>query len=138
MKIKLFIIPLLLFATITNAEVKEINNDDIIKLIEDNVPIVDIRRPAEWRDTGVIAGSNLLTFFDKKGNYDFEEWLIRFKKIAKEGDPVIIICRSGRRSSAVSKLLNEQANYKNVYNASGGIISWINSKNETIDLNIQN
>lgn len=132
MKIKLFIISLLLFATITNAEVKEINNEEIIKLIEDNVPIVDIRRPAEWRDTGVITGSNLLTFFDKKGNYDFEEWLIKFKKIAKEGDPVIIICRSGRRSSAVSKLLNEQANYKNVYNASGGILAWISLKNKIV------
>ena len=132
MKIKLIIISLLLFATITNAEVKEINNEEIIKLIEDNVPIVDIRRPDEWKDTGVITGSNLLTFFDKKGNYDFEEWLIKFKKIAREGDPVIIICRSGRRSSAVSKFLNEQANYINIYNASGGILGWIKSKNKIV------
>jgi rhodanese-related sulfurtransferase len=132
MKIKLFTISLLLFASIVKAQVKDINNNQIIKLIENNVPIVDIRRPAEWKDTGVITGSYLLTFFDKKGNYDFEEWLIKFKKIAKEGDPVIIICRSGRRSSAVSKLLNEQANYKNVYNASGGILSWISSKNKIV------
>jgi len=133
MKIKLLTICLLLTASLANAEVKEINNEEIAKLIKNNVPIVDIRRPSEWSDTGVIAGSNLLTFFDEKGNYDAKKWLAKFKKSAKKGDPVIIICRSGRRSGIVAKFLDEQANYANVYNASGGIISWINSKNETVD-----
>ena len=133
MKIKLLTICLLLTASLANAEVKEINNEEIAKLIKNNVPIVDIRRPSEWSDTGVIAGSNLLTFFDEKGNYDAKKWLAKFKKSAKKGDPVIIICRSGRRSGIVAKFLDEQANYANVYNASGGIVSWINSKNETVD-----
>ncbi len=132
MKIKLFTICLLLFASIVQAQVKDINNNQIIKLIENNVLIVDIRRPSEWRDTGVIKGSYLLTFFDKKGNYNFDEWLVKLKKIAKEGDPVILICRSGRRSKAVAKFLNEQTNFKNVYNASGGILSWISSKNKIV------
>ena len=80
MKIKLLTICLLLTASLANAEVKEINNEEIAKLIKNNVPIVDIRRPSEWSDTGVIAGSNLLTFFDKKGNYDAKKWLAKFKK----------------------------------------------------------
>ena len=132
MKIKLLTVCLLLTASLANAEVKEINNEEIEKLIKNNVPIVDIRRPTEWSDTGVIAGSNLLTFFDKKGNYDAKKWLAKFKKIAKESDPVIIICRSGRRSSAVSKFLNEKENYEKIYNASGGILSWIKSKNKIV------
>jgi len=135
MKIKLLIVCLLFFASQVNAEVKEVNNQEIINLISKNVPIIDIRRSAEWRDTGIIKGSILLTFFDKKGNSNTEKWLPKLKKIAREGDPVIIICRSGRRSAIVSKFLSEQANYTNVFNASGGILSWINSKNKTIQPN---
>ncbi len=59
----------------------------------------------------------------------------KLKKIAREGDPLIIICRSGRRSAIVSKFLNEQENYTNVFNASGGILSWISSKNKTVQPN---
>ena len=44
---------------------------------------------------------------------------------------VIIICRSGR-SGIVSKLLDEGANYSNVYNASGGILSWLKSNNKQL------
>ena len=116
------------------AEVKEVDNHEIISLMQTGVPIIDIRRSSEWRDTGVIKQSNLLTFFDKQGKYNIDKWLPELKKIVKEGDPVIIICRSGRRSGIVSKFLDEQAYYTNVYNASGGILSWISSKNEIIQL----
>lgn len=133
MKHNIFMIILLIFTLQASAEVKEANNQDIIALMNKGVPIIDIRRADEWQDTGVIEQSNLITFFDKNGDYNIEEWLPRLKKVVKEGDPVIIICRSGRRSGIVSKFLDEQANYSNVYNASGGMISWIKSNNETID-----
>ena len=116
----------------TFAAVKDANNQKILSLIQNGVPIIDIRTASEWNDTGVIKHSNLITFFDEKGNYNLEEWLSKLKKIAKEGDPVIIICRSGRRSGIVSKLLDEKIKYTSVYNASGGILSWIRSKNEII------
>jgi len=132
MKTKIFTIIFLLSASQLFAEVKEVNNQEIVSLMQSGVPIIDIRRASEWHDTGIIKQSNLLTFFDQKGNYDVKEWLLKLKKIAKEGDSVIIICRSGRRSGIVSKFLDEQANYTSVYNASGGILSWISSKNEII------
>ena len=132
MKTKIFTIIFLLSASQLFAEVKEVNNQEIVSLMQSGVPIIDIRRASEWHDTGIIKQSNLLTFFDQKGNYDVKEWLLKLKKIAKEGDSVIIICRSGRRSGIVSKFLDEQANYKSVYNASGGILSWISSKNKII------
>jgi rhodanese-related sulfurtransferase len=130
---KLFMIFFCLTITQVNAEVKEANNQEILSLMKSGVPVIDIRRASEWQDTGVIKQSHLMTFFDKKGNHNINEWLPNLKKIAKEGDPVIIICRSGKRSGIVSKFLDEQANYSNVYNASGGMISWINSKNKTVD-----
>ncbi len=132
MKKYFFLLYLSLLTSSTLAEVKDVDNADIIALMKNKVPIIDIRRSDEWANTGIIEQSHLITFFDKKGNYDVKEWLPKLKKIAKEGDSVIIICRSGRRSGIVSKFLDEQANYTSVYNASGGILSWISSKNEII------
>ena len=135
MKTKIFTIIFLLFASQVFAEVKEVNNQEIKSLMQSGVPIIDIRRASEWQDTGVIKQSHLMTFFDKKGNHNIDKWLPKLKKIAKEGDPVIIICRSGKRSGIVSKFLDEQADFTSVYNASGGMLSWINSNNKTIKPN---
>jgi len=132
MNLKLLAAYLILFSTNVFAEVRNINNQEIVSLMKNGVPIIDIRRADEWRDTGVINQSNLLTFFDKKGNHNAEEWLLKLKKVAKEGDPVIIICRSGKRSGIVSKFLDEQANFTNVYNAAGGILSWVNVNKKII------
>ncbi len=131
MKTKLLSIYLLLFTPLVFAEVKEVGNDEIIALMNNGVSIIDIRRADEWHNTGVIKQSSLITFFDKQGNHNKEEWMSQLKKIVNQDDPVIIICRSGKRSGIVSKFLDEQANYKNVYNASGGMISWVNSNNKT-------
>ena len=135
MKTKLLSICLLLFTSLVFAEVKEVGNDEIIALMNNDVSVIDIRRADEWRNTGVIKQSSLITFFDKQGNHNKEEWMSQLKKIVNQNDPVIIICRSGKRSGIVSKFLDEQANYTNVYNASGGMVSWVNSKNKTIEPN---
>ena len=100
--------------------------------MESGVPLIDIRTKREWYETGVIKKSNLLTFFDKDGNYNVKEWMSKLKKIASNKDPVIIICRSGRRSRIVSNFLDQEANYSNVYHATNGILSWIDSKNRTV------
>ena len=140
MKIKLLIIFLFLFTSQVFAEVKEVDNDEIIALMQSGVPIIDIRRADEWHDTGIIKQSELLTFFDKQGNHDIEKWMSELKKVANTSDAVIIICRSGGRSRVVANLLDQEANYSNVYDATNGILSWINSKNKTVkpDLSYKN
>jgi rhodanese-related sulfurtransferase len=130
--IKILAICLLLVTSQAFSEVKDVDNQEIMSLMQSGVPIIDIRRAEEWSDTGVIKQSNLLTFFDKQGKHNIDKWLPELKKIVKEGDPVIIICRSGKRSGIVSKFLDEQSNFTNVYNASGGILSWVNANKKTI------
>ena len=115
------------------AEIVEVNNDKIDKLIKVGVPLVDIRTEREWYETGVIDQSNLLTFFDKYGNYKVEEWITKFEKIAGRKDPVIIICRSGRRSRVVANYLVQKENYLTVYHATNGIKSWIESNNRIVE-----
>ena len=115
------------------AEIVEVNNDKIDKLIKVGVPLVDIRTEREWYETGVIDQSNLLTFFDKYGNSKVEEWITKFEKIAGRKDPVIIICRSGRRSRIVANYLVQKENYLTVYHATNGIKSWIESNNKIVE-----
>jgi len=115
------------------AEIVEVNNYEIDELIKVGVPLVDIRTESEWYETGVIDQSNLLTFFDKYGNYKVEEWISKFEKIAGKRDPVIIICRSGRRSLVVANYLVQKENYLTVYHATNGIKSWIESKNKIVE-----
>ena len=109
------------------AETIDINNDEIKKLIKNNVPIVDIRTSDEWNQTGVIPNSILLTFFKKNGTYNFETWHKELGYVIDTNKPYVLICRSGRRTKIVSEIINKKID-KLVYNASSGINSWLQSK----------
>ena len=115
----------------TIADVIDINNDQIKELMKLNTPIIDIRTSPEWDQTGVVPNSLLLTFFDKNGKYNFDSWYNKLIKITKKGQPIILICRSGRRSKIVAEMMNSKFNYI-IYNAKYGIKSWIKSNLKTV------
>lgn len=58
--------------------------------------------------------------------------LIEADKIAKD-KPVIMQCRSGKRSAAAIMQL-EQLGYTNLYNLQGGILAWQNEIDPTISV----
>ena len=134
MKIKLLVLTLLFLLNSNHlfAEIFEVNNEKIKMLLENSVPLIDIRTKGEWYDTGVINSSHLLTFFDKDGNYDFKKWMIEVGEIADENGPVIIMCRSGRRSRIVSNMIIKENSEYLIYHATNGIKSWIESSNRTV------
>ncbi len=108
-----------------HAEVRNIDNEQLAALIEQGVPVIDIRRPEEWRQTGVIEGSHLITFFDRQGRYDVRAWLEKLAPIAGRDDPFILICRTGNRTGVVSRFLDRKLGYTKVYNVKKGITDWI-------------
>ena len=59
-------IMLLLFclALPTHADVEDIGNEELKFFISQGTPVVDIREEFEWRETGIVPKSHLLTFFD--------------------------------------------------------------------------
>ena len=118
---------LALSAVVARAEVIDIDNAELTQLMKSGVPVVDIRTQPEWEDTGVLAGSKLLTFYDERGRADPAAWLEKLKPIANPGDPVVVICRSGNRTKTVSQLLSQQAGYARVYNVKSGMKGWIGS-----------
>jgi rhodanese-related sulfurtransferase len=70
-------------------------------------------------------------FFDEKGGYDIKQWMVELAAIAEPGEPVILICRSGNRSSKIAAFLAQQAGYKTVYNVKYGIKKWLADGNPT-------
>lgn len=123
---KYFLVTLLsLSSLLAHAEVIDIDNVELSKLLARGIPVVDIRTQAEWEETGIVTGSRLLTFFDERGRANPADWLEKVKPIAKPGEPVIVICRSGNRTKAVSQFLSQQAGYAKVYNVRLGIKGWL-------------
>ena len=122
----------LLIVKFAFAEVIDVNDQEMIKLSNSNIPIVDVRKSSEWDQTGVIPNSILLTFFDEEGNYNFDEWYEKLQLEINATDPIILICRSGKRSKVVANMIDEKFNTI-IYNAQSGINSWINKKFITVE-----
>lgn len=106
-----------------------INNAELEKLLEDKVTLVDIRRPEEWKQTGVVAGSNMITLFTSRGGVN-PGFVSELQKVSSPEKPVILICRTGNRTQAGSTMLIRQLGYKNVYNVTRGIKGWIADKRD--------
>ncbi len=114
------------------ADIVDVNNKQIQELSKNNIPIVDIRRSSEWDQTGVVPNSILLTFFDKEGNYNYDEWYEKLRLEIDEGKPIILICRTGRRTQIIAKMMEIKKFDNVIYNAKSGISSWINEKLITV------
>ena len=101
-----------------------IDNLELKELLDRGVKIVDIRRKDEWDTTGVIKGSHKVTAFDKKDTFN-QAFIPQMMTAAIPEEEVIIICRSGNRSTVISKFLTGQRGFQKVYNATDGISKWI-------------
>ena len=107
-----------------------VDNAGLKVLVDDGVTIVDVRRPDEWRTTGVIPGSALLTAFDANGRFN-PDFPAAFEALVNRDEGVVLICQSGGRSTVLARTLSEQAGYKRVYNVTGGISGWMADGNPT-------
>ncbi len=121
----------LLSVKLAYAEVVDVNNKQILELSQKNIPIIDIRRSSEWEQTGIVPKSILLTFFDKNGKYNFNEWYSKLSLKVEEGKPIILICRTGRRTRIIAEMMDRKLNFK-IYNSKNGITSWIDAKLPTV------
>ncbi len=101
-----------------------VDNAELQMMLEKDIPIYDVRRPEEWRQTGVVEGSKLLTFVEARGNLK-PDFIERFTAANSPQDHVILICRTGNRTSSLARLLVEKMGYTQVYNVRDGITSWI-------------
>ena len=130
---KIILIINVLVASFAFSDVIEIGNIELKSLLQKNVPLIDIRRKDEWKSTGIVDNSILMTFFDKNGKTNTNEWLKELNKIANKNDPVILICRTGRRTGIISKFLSEKVGYRLIYDVTDGITDWIKKGNTVVN-----
>lgn len=104
------------YANVDNAQLKS--------LLAQGVPVYDIRRPEEWRQTGVVEGSRKLTFLDASGRPN-PSFLADFSAHIGKQDPVVLICRTGNRSDVLARELMQSHGYTRIYNVKNGITGWI-------------
>ncbi|MCP3689284.1 MAG: peptidylprolyl isomerase [Gammaproteobacteria bacterium] len=105
-----------------------IENQELKTLLAQGVPIYDIRTAEEWKETGVIAQSKKLTLFDANGRQN-PEFLQAFTAAVDKDSPVILICRTGNRTSILAEFLGSKMGYSKVYNVEKGIMDWLRLKN---------
>ncbi|OAN50586.1 hypothetical protein A6A04_17955 [Paramagnetospirillum marisnigri] len=101
-----------------------VDNAALQALMAKGVPLVDIRTPPEWAQTGTIKGAHRIMAFDERGKLapDFIE---KLAAVAKPGEEVALICRTGNRTGFLGKALTEQVGYTKVYNVEKGIVRWM-------------
>jgi len=119
---KRIVFGLLFLATSLFAELKQEWATE--KFLQKNIKVIDIRTPAEWRETGIVKGSYEIMFFDEQGNYDVPKFLKALDKVVKKDEQFALICRVGSRTGMVSEFLSKDMGYK-VINLKGGIMKLI-------------
>ncbi|MCP5366343.1 MAG: FKBP-type peptidyl-prolyl cis-trans isomerase [Hyphomicrobiales bacterium] len=109
-----------------------VDNGDLKALLARGVVLVDLRRDDEWQKTGVVAGSRLVTAFDKRGKLR-PEFLSEFKQhVTGKDQEVVLICRTGNRSAVIAQALTEQLGYQHIHNVQHGITKWIRDGNAVV------
>ena len=116
--LKKIVLTLLILISSLYAELK--NEYLTQKLLDSKIPIVDIRTPPEWMETGVVKGSIPIMFFNERGGYDLNGFIKMLNEKVDTTKPFALICRTGSRTKVVSNYLSSELNYR-VTNIVGGI-----------------
>ena len=124
---KIFLVIFVLLTKFVNAEVIDINNRELSNLIEKKIKIIDVRTQNEWKSTGIIKGSFLISLLNKNKKFIFEEWYEMFNSKFGRKKAIIFICASGIRSNYISHLVKNKEPDLIVYNLKKGINNWIRS-----------
>ncbi len=92
-------------------------------LLEDpTVQLVDVRTPQEFEEGHLNGAVNI--------NWNSPDFLENAKRLLDPGRPVLIYCRSGRRSASAAASLSA-ASFK-TYNLLGGYMAWSNAGKRVI------
>lgn len=81
--------------------------------------IIDIRRPEEWRQTGVAEGALRINMLHPGGPQGFANEVLRQVNGDKNA-PIGLICRTGNRTTQVQRYLLSQG-FTRVYNITEGM-----------------
>ncbi len=115
---KKFIILLTLLSVSLFAELK--NAYMTQEMLDSNMPIVDVRTPPEWVETGLLKDVIPIMFFNQQGKYDINGFLKELNAKVDTTKPFAIICHTGSRTSMIAPWMSQELGYK-VTNIQGGM-----------------
>ena len=99
----------------------EVDRKTLPELQAQGAVVVDVRTPAEWRDTGIIKGSIRITYMDNEGRVDKKAFMEAIKaNVNTKDDLIVLVCRTGVRSKKAASWLAKEG-YTNIYNKTHGI-----------------
>ena len=124
---KILLVIFIFFIKFVNAEVIDINNRELSNLIKKEIKIIDVRTLNEWKSTGIIRGSFLISLLNKDKKFIFKDWYKMFNNKFDRNKSIIFVCASGVRSNYISHLVKKKKPDLIVYNLKKGINSWIRS-----------
>jgi len=115
------------------AEFKTINAEEFLKLQTKGAPVIDIRTPAEWKETGIIKDAHKMMFFTPQGQPDLAGWFFDLGHLVKDKkEPILLYCAHANRSKTLGEGLSKMG-FENVYELKGGIENgWIKAGKKTI------
>lgn len=123
----------LLLIQAVRAEVIDISIDEMQSLMtSDDIVVIDVRTPREWQQTGIVAGSLPIMFFDERRKPLAQEWLDQASAHIASNQELILICRTGNRSKIIANYLTQQHGYERVYNVKKGITQWLRLGHKTV------
>lgn len=91
--------------------------DALAALQAGTIRLIDIRTPAEWRQTGVAPGAIRIDYL--AGEAELEQALLSLTGGDRDA-PIALICRTGNRSARARAYLQSQ-NFSRVYNVPEGM-----------------
>lgn len=83
---------------------------------DESTLLVDIRRPEEWAETGVVLGAMMVTYTDA------ESFLNTVRPHLKPGQTLSLICRTGNRTSRAAQQIAAAAPDIKVVDIAGGMV----------------
>ena len=99
------------------AGVRTVGVAETVRLIEEQKAIVvDVREVREYR-SGRIPNSRHIPLGQ------ISRRLKDLEKVKRQGRPIVVSCRSGRRSAVASVILSKHG-FSDVYNLKGGVSAW--------------
>lgn len=81
--------------------------------------LIDIRRPDEWRQTGVAPGALRINMMHPQGEAGFVRQ-ISAEVGGNKNAPIGLICRTGNRTTQIQRVLHK-AGFTQVYNIKEGM-----------------
>ncbi len=107
-------------------QVELIKPEEVSAWLEKNpkTQLVDVRTPQEQAQ-GQIEGAMRMPWAD-------ENFLERAEAGLKKDEPVLLICRTGRRSMAAGRAMTELG-FQKVLDLDGGMIEWEKKKLPTVE-----